>query len=400
LVRGKATGGSDRVKIARRVKKVNPSLTLKITSLAKRMKAEGRPVVNFAAGEPDFDTPSYIKKAAIEAIRDGFTKYTPSTGFPKLKEAICAKLLKDNGLRYSPSQIVINCGAKHSLYNIIQVICEKGDEVLIASPYWVSYPEMVTLAGARARIIKTTKANNFKLNKELIKRHITKKTKLLILNSPSNPTGCLYSRGELQELAKIAIRYNLYVISDEIYEKLIYDGKKHVSIASLGKEIYKRTIVVNGVSKSYAMTGWRIGYLACPNEKVVQAIANLQSHSTSGPCSISQQAALEAIAKPKKSQMKKMVRDFQLRRNTMIADLAAIPGLSCVKPEGAFYVFCNISKLGLDSLTFAQRLLKEVEVAVVPGIAFGKDEYVRMSFATSKTQIQEGMRRIKQWVTQ
>jgi len=387
------------VKIARRVEKVTPSLTLEVTSLAKKLKAQGRAVINFAAGEPDFDTPQYIKNAAIKAIRNGFTKYTPPTGLVKLKQAICAKLAKDNHLKYSPSQIIVSCGAKHSLYNILQTLCEKGDEVLIASPYWVSYPEMAALAGAKARIIRTSLHNGFKLDQESLKRSINRKTKLLILNTPANPTGCVYSAAELKEIAKIAVRHNLYVVSDEIYEKLTFDGKKHISIASLNKQAYNRTIVVNGVSKSYAMTGWRIGYLACPDERIVKAIGNLQSHSTSNPCSISQWAAWEAISKPQKAQIKGMVKDFQKRRNCMLEGLGEIDGLSCFKPGGAFYVFCNISKLGLDSLSFCRRLLKEAEVALIPGVAFGRDDYVRFSFATSLGQIQEGIRRIKQWVT-
>ncbi len=386
------------MKVARRVEKVTPSLTLEITSKAKRMKEQGLAVVNFAAGEPDFDTPEYIKKAAIEAIKEGFTKYTPSTGFLKLKEAISEKLEKDNHLPFSPSQIIVTSGAKHALYNILQVLCERGDEVLIGSPYWVSYPEMVALAQAKARIIKTDLDNNFKLDKKSLNYNITKGTKVLILNSPGNPTGCVYSPEELSEIAEVAIRRNLYVISDEIYEKLIFDGKKHISCASLNKKIYKRTIIVNGVSKSYAMTGWRIGYLASACERIVRAIGNLQSHSTSCPCSISQRAAWCALSSVNKSQMQKMVKEFQLRRDCMLRALSEIANLSFLKPEGAFYVFCNISKLGLDSITFARRLLKEAKVAVIPGRAFGRDDYIRLSFATGLTQIQEGIRRLKDWV--
>ena len=386
------------MKIARRVEKITPSLTLDITSLVKRMRQEGQGVINFAAGEPDFDTPEYIKKAAISAIREGFTKYTPASGWPELKEAISRKLNKDNHLKISPSQIIVSCGAKHSLYNILQVLCEKGDEVLIVSPYWVSYPEMVKLAQAKVRIIKTSQRNNFKLDKESLKRNITRRTKILIFNSPGNPTGCLYSRDELKELAEVIVRHNLYVISDEIYEKLIFDGKKHISIASLNQRVFKRTIVVNGVSKTYEMTGWRIGYLACAQQKIIKAISNLQSHSTSNPCSISQRAAYTALKKESKSQIQKMVQEFQLRRDCMLSGLSRIDCLCCVKPEGAFYVFCNISKTGLDSLTFAQRLLKEAKVAVIPGKPFGRDDYVRLSFTTNRAQIQEGVRRIRNWV--
>jgi len=386
------------VRISRRVENVTASLTLEITSQAKRMSQQGERVVNFAAGEPDFDTPGYIKEAATKAIKEGFTKYTPSSGSLELKQAISKKLEKDNQLTFSPSQIVVSCGAKHALYNILQALCQAQDEVLIPSPYWVSYPEMTVLAQAKPRIIKTTRKNDFKLDKETLKRSITRRTKVLILNSPGNPTGCVYRRDELKELAEVVIQRNIYVISDEIYEKLLFDGERHISPASLNKEIYKRTIVVNGLSKSYAMTGWRIGYLASAEEKLIKAIGNLQSHSTSNPCSISQKAAFEALNKTKSSQMRKMVKEFQLRRDYMLQGLDSVAGLSYFKPKGAFYVFCNISKLGLDSLTFSRRLLKEVKVATVPGKAFGQDDYVRLSFATSGQQIQEGLRRIKGWV--
>jgi aspartate aminotransferase len=386
------------MKIAQRVAGIIPSLTLEITSLAKKMKAQGHTVVNFAAGEPDFDTPAYIKEAAIKAIKEGFTKYTPSTGEQKLKEVISEKLKKDNQLQYLPSQIVICCGAKHALYNILQVICEKGDEIVITSPYWVSYPEMIKLAGTTANIVKTTEKNRFKLERKALISKINKRTKALILNSPANPTGCVYSRQELRQIAEIAIQRNLYIISDEIYEHLIFDGKKHVSIASLNKKIYQRTITVNGVSKTYAMTGWRIGYLACAQEKVIKAISSLQSHSTSNPCSISQKAAEEAIKNSKSDQLLMIVQQLQAKRNLLLEGLRTIAGISFVKPEGAFYVFCNISRLGLDSVTFAQRLLKEAYIAVVPGKAFGRDNYVRISFATSEEQIHEGIRRLKDWI--
>lgn len=386
------------MKIARRVAEITPSLTLEITSKASRMKEEGHSVVNFAAGEPDFDTPEYIKEAAICAIKEGFTKYTPSTGYLKLKEAISAKLKKDNRLTFSPSQIVVSSGAKHALYNILQVLCERGDEVAIASPYWVSYPQMIKLAGARVRIIETCAENKFKLDKKSLARGITRKTKALILNSPGNPTGCVYSRRELAQIAEVAIRHNLYIISDEIYEKLTFDGKRHISCASLNKKIYKRTIVVNGVSKTYAMTGWRIGYLACASQKIIEAVGSLQSHSTSNPCSISQRAAHQALKDPREEQLRQMVKELQSRRDCMLRALSKIAGLSFVKPQGTFYVFCNISRVKLDSIAFARRLLKEAGIAVVPGRAFGRDDYIRLSFATSRGQIQEGLRRLKDWV--
>ena len=386
------------MKIAERVAGITPSLTLAITSQAKKMKQQGLDVVNFAAGEPDFDTPAYIKEAAIRAIKEGFTKYTPATGYQQLKEAISIKLAQDSHLHYSPSQIIVSSGAKHALYNILQVLCEKGDEIVIASPYWVSYPQMIKLAGAKVRTIKTKAENGFKLDKKSLSCNITRKTKILILNSPGNPTGCVYSHQELAQIAEVIIRHNLYVISDEIYEKLIFNQKKHISFASLNKKVFKRTIVISGVSKSYAMTGWRIGYLACAEQRIIKAIGNLQSHSTSNPCSISQKAAWEALAKTKKNQLNCMIKEFQLRRDCMLRGLEKIAGFSPFKPDGAFYVFCKISKAGLDSTTFAQRLLKQTKVAVIPGKAFGRDDYIRLSFTTSREQIKKGISRIKDWV--
>ncbi len=384
--------------LARRVAGITPSLTLAITSQAKKMKQQGLDVVNFAAGEPDFDTPIYIKEAAIRAIKEGFTKYTPATGYQQLKEAISRKLAQDSHLHYSPSQIIVSSGAKHALYNILQVLCEKGDEIVIASPYWVSYPQMIKLAGAKVRTIQTKAENGFKLDKRSLSCNITRKTKILILNSPGNPTGCVYSHQELAQIAEVIIRHNLYVISDEIYEKLIFNQKKHISFASLNKKVFKRTIVISGVSKSYAMTGWRIGYLACAEQRIIEAISNLQSHSTSNPCSISQKAAWEALAKTKKKQVNNMVKEFQLRRDCMLRGLEKVAGFSPFKPDGAFYVFCKISKAGLDSTTFAQRLLKQTKVAVIPGKTFGRDDYIRLSFTTSREQIKKGIGRIKDWV--
>ncbi len=386
------------MKLSTRATAVSPSLTLQITSLAKRMKAEGRPVVNLAAGEPDFDTPEYIKQAAISAIKAGFTKYTPTAGLWELRGAISQKLARDNRLKFSPSQIVVSCGAKQSLYNILQVVCQKGDEVVFASPYWVSYPQMVSLCGARARIVKTCAENGFKLDRKLLTSALSKRTKLLILNSPGNPTGCLYSRQELAELAELALRCNFYVVSDEIYEKLIFDGEKHISLASLNQKICKRTIVVNGLSKTFAMTGWRIGYLACLEQNIIDAIVNLQSHSTSCPCSISQKAALAALKQSQERQIGKMVKIFQSRRDCMLQGLSRISAVSFIKPKGAFYVFCNISRTGLDSVAFSRRLLQEAAVAAVPGAAFGRDDYIRLSFATSIEQIKEGMGRLRNWV--
>ncbi|NQS99447.1 MAG: pyridoxal phosphate-dependent aminotransferase [Candidatus Omnitrophica bacterium] len=385
------------MKIAKRIQNVSPSLTLAITSQAKALQQQGESVINFAGGEPDFDTPEYIKKAAVAAIKAGFTKYTPATGYLELKQVIARKLAQDNLLNYTPAQIVVSCGAKHTIYNIIQALCEKDDEVIIFAPYWVSYPQMVELAGARLKVIETSAERGFKPDKKALASSITKKTKLLILNSPANPCGSVYSRQELKQIAQIATKHKLYVVCDEIYEKLIFDKKKHVSYASLSEQTFKQSIVVNGLSKAFAMTGWRIGYLACANERIVQAIAKLQSHSTSNPCSISQKAATAALKHVKKNQIRKIVKEFQSRRDCMVAGLEKIAGLVPVKPEGAFYVFCRIAETGLNSIDFSRRLLEEVKVAVIPGEAFGRDDYVRLSFATSKKQIEEGIRRIKKW---
>ncbi|MFC1509850.1 pyridoxal phosphate-dependent aminotransferase, partial [Candidatus Omnitrophota bacterium] len=364
---------------------------------AKKMKQSGVDVIGFGSGEPDFDTPSNIKDAAIKAINQGFTKYTPASGTDNLKEAISQKFSKENNLNYKPSQIVVSCGAKHSLYNIMQVICDNGDEVIIPAPYWLSYPEMVKLAGGKPVFINTDEKDNFKINKENLKKAITKNTKALILNSPSNPTGAVYDEGELKDIAKVAVEADIQVISDEIYEKIIFDNKKHVSIASLGQDIFKNTIVVNGVSKSSAMTGWRIGYAASAREDVMSAIKNLQSHSTSNPASISQAAAYEAI-KGKNMDAEEMKRAFEKRRDYIVGRINDIEGLSCMKPGGAFYVFCKIEKKDLSSMSFAERLLDEANVAVVPGKAFGSDRHIRFSFATSMDNIEKGMDRIEAWL--
>lgn len=383
-------------RLSERVRKINPSSTLAITTKAKKLKAEGKDVVSFAAGEPDFDTPDFIKDAAIEAIKAGFTKYTPTTGIPELKKNICDKFKKDNSLEYAPNQIVVSCGAKHSIFNALFVLLNPGDETLIPSPYWVSYPEMAHLCEAKPRIINTRPENNFKMTPEELQKHITSKTKVLILNSPSNPTGCVYTLEELRQIAKICVARRIFVISDEIYEKLIYDNLKHVSIASLDKDIYGLTITVNGVSKSFSMTGWRIGYLAGPAD-IVEAISKLQDHSTSNPASISQKAAAAALSASDEFSGA-ICREFQKRREYIIGRLKDIKKMSFIIPEGAFYVFCDISKTGLDSLAFSGRLLDEELVAVIPGQGFGRDDCVRLSFATGIEQIEKGMDRIKEWV--
>lgn len=381
---------------------ISPSSTLAIDAKAKKMKADGIDVIGFGAGEPDFDTPEHIKKAAIAAIEAGFTKYTPASGIMELKQAICKKFKQDNGLEYTPAQIVVSNGAKHSLINTFQAICNPGDEVIIPAPYWVSYPEMVKIAGAVPVIVKTSEQSGFKFTIDQLKQALTRKTKAIILNSPSNPTGMVYSREELAEIADLAVERGLFVVSDEIYEKLIYDGYQHVSIASLNDKIKEQTIVVNGVSKTYAMTGWRIGYTAS-NSEIAKIMANIQSHATSNPNSIAQKAA-EAAISGDQDIINTMVSAFISRRNYMVKRINAMPGLSCVTPNGAFYVLMNISKLigkeiagkqihGSDD--FADVLLEKAQVALVPGSGFGIDTHVRLSYATSLQNITEGLSRVE-----
>jgi len=382
--------------ISEKIQSVNPSITLGITSKAKAMKAAGEDVVSFGAGEPDFDTPDHIKQAAIEAVNSGFTKYTPSIGIPKLREAICEKLKKENGIDYEPAQIVVSCGAKHSLYSILQTICNPGDEVVIPSPYWVSYPEMAKLAGAVPVFVDSTLEGGLKITPEALKKSITDKTKAVIINSPSNPTGVVYTKGELEVLTEVILNSKSYIVSDEIYEKLIYGDSQHASIPSFSKEAYERTCLVNGVSKSYSMTGWRIGYLAVDKDIAAQA-KKLQDHSTSNPSSISQMAALAAISGPQDC-VGEMRKAFDERRGILMQLLDDIEVLSYVKPEGAFYLFCNISKTGMKSMEFAEKLLAQKKVAVIPGIGFGWDDFIRLSFATSEENIREGIARIKQFV--
>ena len=384
-------------RIAERLKKINPSSTLAITTKAKELKSEGKDIVNFAAGEPDFDTPDFIKDAAYEAIRSGFTKYTPTTGTPELKKLICDKFKKDNSLEYNPNQIVVSCGAKHSIFNALFVLVNRDDEVLMPSPYWVSYPEMVNLCEGKPVFIETLPRNNFKITSADLEKNITAKTKLLLLNSPSNPTGCVYGLDELKEIAKVCVAKNILVISDEIYEKLIYDNLKHLSIASLNKDIYNLTITVNGLSKSFSMTGWRIGYLAGPPD-IAEAISRLQDHSTSNPTSISQKAAQAALNAPDDF-AKNMADEFQKRRDYIIERLSRMKGIAFVKPQGAFYIFCDISKTSMEALTFANRLLDEKAVAIIPGESFGRDDHVRISFTTSMEQIKKGMGRIEEWLS-
>jgi len=391
--------------LSKRVRSISPSPTLAITAEAKKMKAQGIDVVGFGAGEPDFDTPDHIKEAAKKALDRGFTKYTPASGMRELKEAVCRKLKEENGLEYEPDQVLISCGAKHSIFNAILALCDEGDEVILPSPYWVSYPEMIKLAQAKPVIIKTTQENNFKITSQQLEEAISSKTKLFILNSPSNPTGMIYTKDELRIISDILTEARIYCISDEIYEKIIYDGWEHTSIASLNPRIKELTILVNGVSKTYSMTGWRIGYAAGPKE-IIQAMSNLQSHSTSNPTSVSQVAAIAAL-QSSQEEVRRMVDEFQRRRDHIVKRLNRIPGISCLKPPGAFYVFPDISriigksyngKIIRDSISLAQLLLYEAKVAVVPGAAFGADEHLRFSYATSMENIDKGLDRVEEFV--
>jgi len=384
------------MRLAGRVSDIAESVTLAIGARAKKMVKEGIDVVSLAAGEPDFDTPLHIKAAAIKAINEGFTKYTPSSGMFELRQAISRKFKKDNGLDYTPEQVVVSNGAKHSINNVFQVLCEKGDEVLIPAPYWLSYPAMVNMAEATPVFVNTKKENNFKLTEKDLESKITKKTKCLVLNSPSNPTGSVYNRDELGMVAKVAVKHKFFVMSDEIYEKLIYGNTKHVSIASLGKDIKDLTITVNGVSKSYSMTGWRIGYAAGPIE-IMKAIGSLQSHAASNPASISQRATLAALEESQDC-VEKMRVEFAKRRDMMVQGIEAIKNMSCIRPEGAFYLFCDISKLKMGSVSVANRLLDEAKVATIPGEPFGADDFIRLSFATGEEKIKKALSRIKEWV--
>jgi aspartate aminotransferase len=381
------------MEISARAAQLSPSLTLSIDSKAKAMKAEGIDVCGFGAGEPDFDTPEHIKQAAIAALEAGFTKYTPSAGLPELRQAIAEKLEADNQLSYRPSQVVVSSGAKHSCYNAILATCQPGDEVLIPSPYWVSYPDMVRLAGAEPVIVQTTERNGWKMRASDFENAMTPRTKMLILNSPGNPTGSVYTREELEGIVEVASEEDIYILSDEIYEKLVYDDTKHVSIASISKEAYDLTITVNGFSKAYAMTGWRLGYLAAP-EAVAKAVDNIQSHSTSHPCSFAQRGALAAL-KGDQQALADMRDEFAMRRDYMFDRITKIPNITAVKPQGAFYILVNISQLGLSSQNFADRLLSKANVAVVPGAAFGDDRTVRLSYATSIDVIKKGLDRFQ-----
>jgi aspartate aminotransferase len=386
---------------SKRIQKVQSSLTLEITALANELKAKGEDVISFGAGEPDFTTPENIKQAGIRAIQANQTHYTPVSGTNELKDAIIHKFKQDNGLDYQREQIVVSCGAKHSLYNLAQVLWDRGDEILVPAPYWLSYPEMIRLADATPIIVPTTGENEFKITVDQIEAAVTPNTRAIIINSPSNPTGSAYSRAELSAIAECALKHKLLVISDEIYEKIVFDGFEHVSIASLSKEMQENCVVVNGMSKCYAMTGWRVGYLAA-NREIVARVNKIQSQSTSNPTSISQAASVEALTGPQDA-IAEMVKEFNVRRNLLIDLLMKIDGLTCYLPQGSFYVFPNVSTFYgksfqgesiTGSIELCKFILKEAKVALVPGVAFGADDNIRLSFATTPENIRQGVERI------
>lgn len=390
--------------ISQRARNAAPSPTLAITAKAKVLKAQGLDIIGFGAGEPDFDTPDFIKAAAIEALNKGYTKYTPSAGDVDLKDAIVAKLKRDNGLTYSRDNVIVSCGAKHSLYNLFQALLDPEDEVLIPAPYWVSYPEQVKLADGVPVVVETLPENEFMPTPESLEAKITPKTKALVLNSPSNPTGGVASAQQIAEIINTAVKHKLYVVSDEIYEKLLYDGRTHISPATLSEEAYQYVVTINGCSKAYSMTGWRIGYLASADKELVAAMGRIQDQSTSNPTSIAQKAAVAALNGPTES-VEMMRTAFERRRNLIVELLNAIPGVECRKPGGAFYAFPKVSgtygksyegKVIKGSADLASYLLDTAQVAVVPGDGFGADDYIRLSYATSDELISRGVERIHQ----
>ncbi len=383
-------------KISRRAASLSPSLTLAIDSKAKQLKAEGQDVVGFGAGEPDFDTPQHIKDAAAKALAAGFTKYTPAAGIPELRQAIAEKHKRENGLFYKPSQIIVSCGGKHSCYNVILTTCEEGDEVIIPSPYWLSYPEMVKMAGAKPVIVQTTDKTEFKLTPEALRQAINSRSRLLVLNSPSNPTGSVYTPEEIKALGDICVERGLLIMSDEIYEHLLYDGAVHKSVASFSPAHQEHTIIVHGFAKAWSMTGWRLGWCAAP-EPIAKAIEAMQSHSTSNPTSFAQKGAVAALTGPQ-DHLKNWLTEFNKRRSFAWQKLNSIPGLSCVNARGAFYLFPNISGTKQKSTEFCAKLLEAEKVAAVPGIAFGADDYIRLSYATSMANLEKGLERIDRFV--
>ncbi|MFS8868737.1 pyridoxal phosphate-dependent aminotransferase [Synechococcus sp. H65.1] len=386
--------------LSQRVARLSPSATLSISALAKAMQAEGLDVCILSAGEPDFDTPEHIRAAAIRALQEGKTRYGPTAGIPALRQAVADKLRRENGLDYSPEQILISNGGKQTLFNLAMVLLDPGDEVILPVPYWVSYPEMVALAGAQVVRVQTQEAQGFKLTAAQLRQALTPRSKLLILNSPANPTGAVYHQDELEALAEVILSApHLYVVCDEIYEKLVYGQARHLSLGALCPDLMPRLILSNGFAKAYAMTGWRIGYLAGP-QPIIDAAINLQSHSTSNVCTFAQYGALEALTSPLSAPaIEKMRQEFWRRRDLMLEGIRTLPGVSCPEPEGAFYVFLNISQAGLSSVEFCQRLLKEHHVAAVPGVAFGADHCIRLSYAADRATLEKGLERLHRFLS-
>ncbi len=384
------------MELAQRITGIKPSVTLAIAAMAKAMQQDGKDICSFSAGEPDFDTPEHIKEAAKQALDRGKTKYGAAAGEPQLREAIAHKLQHDNNLNYSAANILVTNGGKHSLYNLMVTLIDPGDEVVIPAPFWLSYPEMVKLAGGVPVIVDTDSSTDYKISPAALNAAITPKTKLFILNSPSNPSGVVYTRAELQALAKVIVDRDILVVSDEIYEKIIYDGVEQVSIGALGEDIFQRTIISNGFAKAYSMTGWRVGYLAAPLA-LIQAASALQGHSTSNVCTFAQYGAIAAL-EGSQDCVETMRQAFALRRQVILERLQAIPGLTCAKPDGAFYLFINIGNTNIKSLDFCQQLLEQQQVATIPGQAFGADDHIRISYATDLITIEKGMDRLATFV--
>jgi aspartate aminotransferase len=397
LLLGPAISAADLMNyiISKRAASLSPSLTLAIDAKAKQMKADGHDVVGFGAGEPDFDTPQHIKDAAAKALAEGFTKYTPSSGIPELRQAIADKFKRDNGLSYKPAQVIVSCGGKHSCYNVVIATCQDGDEVIIPAPYWLSYPEMVKLAGAKPVILETTDQTEFKVTPDKLREAITPRTRLFILNSPSNPTGSVYTPDEIKALGDVCVEKGVLIMSDEIYEHLLYEGAQHKSVASFSQAHYEHTIIVHGFAKAWSMTGWRLGFLAAP-EPIAKAIDAVQSHSTSNPTSFAQKGAVAALTGPN-DHLQSWLAEYDRRRSYAWKRLNSIAGISCVNSKGAFYLFPNIAQLGLKSTDFCAKLLEAEKVAAVPGIAFGADDYLRISYATSLANIEKGLDRIERF---
>lgn len=387
----------DKLELSRRVSLLEPSETLAIAAKAKELQSKGIDVVSLSAGEPDFDTPDFIKQAAADALMKGVTKYTPAVGTVELREAIARKFKRDQNLTYPIDQIIVSSGAKHSLFNVFFSLLNEGDEVLIPGPYWLSYTAMVTLAGGTSKVLATHEDTQFKLTPDILRRSLSPRTKVLVLNSPSNPTGAVYTRQELEALAEVLLDYpKVQIVSDEIYEKLIFDGAKHISIATLSSELAQRTVIVNGHSKAYAMTGWRLGYAACANKELAKAISSLQSHSTSNPTSFAQAGGVAALDQGD-PEAERMCKVYQKRRDLLYGLISQIKPLKPFKPQGAFYLFVNIAETGFASADLIQKLLEEAHVATIPGKPFGSDSHIRMSFATSEAKLEEAARRLSRW---